>query len=495
MHLIPYILLLVYSLALLYITVYCLMQIHLLYYYTRYGEKAVSPLPEGPSKEKDWPMVTIQLPIFNERFVVERLLKSIIALDYPKDRMEIHVLDDSIDDTVAIAKKKVEEYFNQGYQIKHIHRIDRTGFKAGALKDAMPEANGEFIAIFDADFLPNSNFLKKTIPHFQDEKIGVVQTRWEHINKNYSLLTRLQAMQLDVHFSIEQKGRLAGNCLLQFNGTAGVWRRTTIDQAGGWEADTLTEDLDLSYRAQLKGWKIIYLEKIGSPSELPAEMNGLKSQQFRWQKGGAETAKKMLPTIWRSAIPLRQKMHATSHLLGSSIFVCVLISAVLSVPLMLMMERIQVNMSYAYAFYSAVICIIIVYYFANVQALRGEESYGRSLFKFIFLFPIFLCLSMGLSLHNTIAVVQGYLGKKSAFVRTPKFGIQGLADTFKKKKYLATKISWVTIFEGGMSIFFLVAACWGYFVINQTAFLVFHLMLFFGFGGIFYYSIRHLDFR
>ena len=281
--------LVVYSVGLMAITIYCLLQFHLLYYYKTKKNKYLLQVNTPHDESLDLPIVTIQLPIFNERYVVQRLLTSITALDYPKSKMEIQVLDDSTDDTVEITAKEVEKYSEQGFDIKHITRTDRTGYKAGALKSATTFAKGEFIAIFDADFLPEEDFLMKTMKHFADPKIGVVQTRWEHLNQNYSLLTRVQAFQLNVHFTVEQLGRKVGNLLLQFNGTAGVWRKETINDAGGWEADTLTEDLDLSYRAQLKGWKIIYLEDVTSPAELPSEMNGLRSQQFRWMKGGAET--------------------------------------------------------------------------------------------------------------------------------------------------------------------------------------------------------------
>jgi len=233
-----------------------------------------------------------------------------------------------------ISKRKTEEYKAKGFNIDFFHRVDRKGYKAGALKEGMKHAKGEFIAIFDADFLPREDFLLTTVPYFQDEEVGVVQTRWEHINRDYSMLTRLQAMQLNVHFTIEQLGRKVSNCFLQFNGTAGVWRRETIDSAGGWEADTLTEDLDLSYRAQMKGWEIKYLEKFGSPAELPAEMNALKSQQFRWMKGGAENARKLLPKVWNSDMPFSRKLQATSHLLSSGVFLFILIAGLVSVPLM-----------------------------------------------------------------------------------------------------------------------------------------------------------------
>ena len=516
-----YLILGIYTLALLYITIYCMMQFNLLYYYKRQSKKEENgdlqvakkkqvalagtsvayadstPVLDNPENEdQDWPFVTVQLPIFNELYVIERLIDAVVQFDYPKDRFEIHILDDSTDETVEVVRKKVEEYQAKGYQIEQILRSERNGFKAGALKDAMPYANGEFMAIFDADFLPNPDFLKKTIPYFADDSVGVVQTRWEHINENYSLITQLQALQLNVHFTVEQMGRMRGNLLLQFNGTAGVWRRSTIEDAGGWEADTLTEDLDLSIRAQLKGWRIHFLEEVGSPAELPAEMNSLKSQQFRWMKGGAETAKKMLPTVWKSDLGLWQKVQATSHLLASTVFVFVFITGVFSVPLLFvlgdLMEQGFRKDFFAY-FLAGLLSIIAVYYVANVQApIHKGASFPRLLYKFLFLFPLFLALSMGLSLHNSIAVLQGYIGKKSPFVRTPKFNIQSIKDSFVKNKYIYRKLSWTTIFEGFMALYFLGAVIGGIYLQNTT-FIIFHLMLVLGYLAIFYFTILHLN--
>ena len=518
MPIIAYIVLAIYTIALLYVTIYCLMQFDLLYHYKREVKKSkavatVTKKEATPSLvhagvsgvdlfENDRealqilpPHVTIQLPIFNELYVVERLIDSIMKIDYPKERLEIQVLDDSIDETVEITRKKVEEYQAKGFDIKQIRRLDRKGFKAGALKEAMQSAKGTFIAIFDADFLPDPAFLKETIPHFEDPEVGVVQTRWEHINEDYSIITRLQALQLNVHFSVEQTGRMKGKYLLQFNGTAGVWRRKTIEDAGGWEADTLTEDLDLSIRAQLKGWKIKYREEFGSPAELPAEMNGFKSQQFRWMKGGAETAKKILPKVWKSHLSFWQKVQATAHLLASTVFVFVFILGVFSVPLLFFLgDLIEVGFSknfFAY-FLVGLLSITAVYYTGNVQAAFHKESFSKLLYKFLFLFPLFLALSMGLSLHNSVAVLQGYLGKKSPFVRTPKFNIKSIKDQFSnRKKYLKYKLTWTTILEGLLALYFLAGVVSGIYLQNTT-FIIFHLMLFVGYGTIFYFTVKHL---
>lgn len=524
MALMAYTVLAIYSLALLYITVYCLMQFNLLYHYKKTKKiptRTLAPAKEiakgraqfimadgsietsdheegGVDSDKNYPFVTVQLPIYNEMYVIERLIDQIMAFEYPRESFEVHILDDSTDETVEIVQQKVLEYKAEGYKIEQIRRTNRTGFKAGALRDAMHLAKGEFIAIFDADFLPNPDFLKQTIPYFEDESVGVVQTRWEHLNEDYSLITKLQALQLNVHFTVEQTGRMMGNYLLQFNGTAGVWRRKTIDEAGGWEADTLTEDLDLSIRAQLKGWKIRFLEEIGSPAELPAEMNSFKSQQFRWMKGGAETAKKMIPSIWRSQLSLWQKTQATFHLMGSTVFVFVFVMGVFSVPLLFFLsDLIEFGLSknfFAY-FLVGLLSIIAVYYTGNVQANTHKEPFSKMLFKFAFLFPVFLALSMGLSLHNSIAVLQGYIGKKSPFVRTPKLNIQSLKDSFKKRnKYLNHKLSWTTIFEGLLSLYFLGGVFSGIYLQNTT-FIVYHFMLFIGFGTIFFYTVRHLSLK
>jgi cellulose synthase/poly-beta-1,6-N-acetylglucosamine synthase-like glycosyltransferase len=483
-----YFILSIYVFALIYITVYCLSQLNLLYHYLKQAKhKAV--LEEIPT-EKDWPFVTVQLPIFNEMYVVDRLIDKICEFDYPKDKFEIQIIDDSTDETVEISKRKVAEYKAKGFDIKMVQRNDRVGYKAGALKHANESAKGDYLAIFDADFLPRKDFLKATVPYFDDEKVGVVQTRWEHINQDYSLITKLQALQLNVHFTVEQSGRKAGNFLLQFNGTAGVWRKACIDDAGGWEADTLTEDLDLSYRAQMKGWEIKYLEKFGSPAELPAEMNALKSQQFRWMKGGAENARKLLPKVWKSDMPFSKKLQATSHLMSSGVFMFILLAGLVSVPLVFLLETIVVDVKYFAVFLISMLCVIAVYYVANVEAELNRKSYLKTLLKFVLLFPVFLSLSMGLSLHNTIAVLQGYRGKKSPFIRTPKFNIKNITDSFQKENYMAKKLPWTTIFEGILAIYFIGGIVAGMYLQNTT-FLAFHTLLAFGFGTICFYSVRH----
>lgn len=487
---IAYLILGVYCAALTYITLFCFMQISVLRSYRNYRKKNPFKEPEKVSAtDEDLPFVTVQLPIYNEYYVIGRLIDYVAAFDYPKDKFEIHIIDDSTDETVDLVAQKVEEYKAQGFNIQQVRREVRQGFKAGALRDATHLAKGELIAIFDADFLPRKDFLLATVGHFKNPNVGVVQTRWEHINRDYSLMTKLQAFHLDMHFTVEQKGRQVSDCLLQFNGTAGLWRKSTIADAGGWEADTLTEDLDLSYRAQLKGWKIIFLERLGSPAELPAEMNGFKSQQFRWSKGGAETARKMLPIIWKSDLTRKQKIHASMHLTGSSVFVFVFITAILSVPLTFLEPTLGFDYNYLAIFLVGMVSLVFVYYEANVRATIEKHSYLKLLFKFIVLFPTFIALTMGLSLHNTIAVLQGYLGKKSDFIRTPKFNIVNINDTFKKSKYVVDKVPWTSLFEFMLAIYFLAAVIGGWFV--SSYFIIYHMMLTFGFGYVSYLSIKH----
>lgn len=484
-----YCILFIYICALSYIGIFCLMQLHLLFIYIRKSNQNRIELPMS-----EYPMVSIQLPIFNEKYVIERLINAVTKFDYPKDRFEIRVLDDSSDETVDIVHQCVTKYKKQGFNIHHITREARTGFKAGALRDDMKNTKGEFIAIFDADFVPKPDFLKRTMPFFEDANVGVVQTRWGHLNEDYSLLTKLQAFHLNVHFTVEQAGRDKGNYFLQFNGTGGVWRAKAIEEAGGWEADTLTEDLDLCMRAQLNGYKIAFLENIVSPAELPAEMNGLKSQQYRWMKGGAETAKKLIPSIWKSDISFGKKLHTTLHLLGSTVFLCVFLAGFISVPLVFFIDESVIDIRYFSVFLANTLAIVSVYFIGNVKTLWIQDSLIKKLLKFVFLFPLFLAMSMGLSLHNSIAVIQGFIGKKTPFIRTPKLNLNNLSKSIKNKQYITSKLSLATIFEGLLSIYFLSAIIMSI-KQNNTPFLAFHSLLLIGYGSIFIMSIKHLKFK
>lgn len=495
-----YLMLLIYFFAMAWVTAYCLIQFHLLYIYKRHHRQHPDePIKNYAPDNPNVPFVTVQLPMFNEMYVAERIIDYVAKQEYPKDRFEIHVLDDSTDETVGIVAAKVAALKAEGFNIEHIHRVNRQGYKAGALQEAMPLAKGDFIAIFDADFTPRTDFLRSTMAYFEDPKVGIVQTRWEHINADYSMLTRMQALQLNVHFTVEQAGRSYGNLLLQFNGTAGVWRKNVIDEAGGWQSDTLTEDLDLSFRAQILGYKIKYLEKLESPAELPVEMNALKGQQFRWNKGGAQNARKLLHLIWKESgnrLNLTQKIHATSQLLAYGIFLWMFIAACSSIPLAFAFSELGISTHFLSFSVLGLIAMAAISYTANISAAlnrSGQPTLWEKV-RFFGMFVTFMPISLGLSLYNAIAVVEGLRGKASSFVRTPKYGINAQGkqqSTFKKASYVARKISWVTIAEGVMSVVFATAVVVGIRTEN-TAFLLFHSMLSVGFGIICYYSIKHL---
>lgn len=478
-----------YASLLTFILVYSFVQASLVMNYLRFHRnKAKTEEPETKVLT-EFPFITVQLPVYNEKYVVERLIDSIAALDYPKSRLEIQVLDDSTDETVDIARSKVNELSQNGVLISHIYRSNRVGYKAGALDEGLKIAKGEFIVIFDSDFLPNPEFLQMTIPHFEDERIGVVQTRWEHLNREYSWLTRLQAFGLDAHFSIEQTGRNAGGHFINFNGTAGVWRKKCIEDAGGWSADTLTEDLDLSYRAQLRGWKFSYLENVGSPAELPALIDALKTQQFRWTKGAAECARKNLKKVLVSdEISLSTKVHSVFHLMNSFLFVCIALSAIISIPL-LFIKTITPDLDWLFKLGSVFMTsFVILAWFYAVSFFKRLPGTIKSTFDFLITFPLFLAVSMGLSLHNSIAVVEGYLGIKSPFIRTPKMNLVNKSDDWNGNNYLASKISVLTIFEGLLMLYFIMGIYLGIHF-GDYGLMPFHIMLSVGFGYVFFSTI------
>ena len=473
----------VYAFFLAAILLYNLLQLNLLFHYLRRG-RVPSPPPLDPAS---LPLVTIQLPLFNEPYVAERLIDNILALDYPRERLEVQVLDDSTDGTTTLCERKAAHYRAQGFDIQVIHRTDRWGYKAGALADGLPRAKGEFVAVFDADFLPNPQFLRHTLGYFQDPKVGVVQTRWTHLNDDYSLFTRLQALQLNVHFTIEQTGRRTGNHFLQFNGTAGIWRRRAIEDAGGWRADTLTEDLDLSFRAQLRHWQIVYLEDVEAPAELPVEMNGIKSQQFRWMKGGAENARLLAPLVLKADLDLSTRLHALAHLANSSVFLAVLMIALTSVVLVPFMDQLGAYTGFLSLSLLGLVGVAAVYFVANLRLQPRPLSLQRVL-ALIFYFPLLLTLSMGLSFHNSVAVIEGLLGIKSSFVRTPKFNIVGQRRG-KMDRRQRNPIGKSLIIEGLLALLFALAL--GMAVSFQSyGFFLFHLMLAIGFGTIFVASWR-----
>jgi cellulose synthase/poly-beta-1,6-N-acetylglucosamine synthase-like glycosyltransferase len=478
-----YLLLGLYVFFLVLILAYNLLQLNLLRHYL--GRKKTSPPP--PLTPEKMPFVTIQLPLFNEPYVAERLIDNIVTLDYPHDRFEVQILDDSIDSTTELCENRAAYHRNHGIDIQVIHRTNRTGYKAGALAEGLAQAKGEFIAIFDADFLPNRQFLQKTIPYLQDERVAVVQTRWTHLNDDYSLFTKLQALQLNVHFTIEQMGRKAGHHLLQFNGTAGIWRKQAIDDAGGWKADTLTEDLDLSFRAQLKHWEIVYLEDVEAPAELPVEMNGIKSQQFRWMKGGAENARRLAPMILQSELKPVTKLHALAHLGNSSIFVAVLLLALTSVALLPFLDDLKLDTRFLGLSLLGLIGVAAVYFHANIRLLPRPMK-AKQLFALIGYFPLLLTMSMGLSFHNAVAVIEGYLGIKSSFVRTPKYNIVGHIRQ-RRDQDQKNPISNTLIIEGLLTLLFCAALLMSV-RLQDYSFFIFHLMLALGFGTVFVVSWR-----
>ncbi len=474
-----------YSISLLYIFLFSLGQLHLTWLYVR-RKNDKSDL--SGSAQVFSPKVTIQLPVFNERYVVERLIEAVSKLKYPKDSLEIQILDDSTDDTTAIILKKVESLRLLKLDINLIHRENRSGFKAGALDHALKLAKGEFIAIFDADFIPDPDFLKNTLHVFSDPSIGAVQTRWDHINKDYSILTRLQAFGLDAHFSVEQGARNNAGSFINFNGTCGIWRKECIEDAGGWSSDTLTEDLDLSYRAQLKNWKFIYLEEISTPGELPVIMPAIKAQQYRWNKGAAETARKVFGKVVHSDIAGINKVHAFFHLFNSSVFLSLLLGAILSVP-MLFIRRDHPELNWIFIlgniFLLGFMSITIFYW---VATKRFNENASRTFFN---LFPGFLVVSMGLSLHNGIAVIEGLLGIKTPFVRTPKFNITRKGESWKNNIYVHPKLNAITLFEGLLCLYFIAGIAIGFYL-QVNILILFHVMLAIGFGCVFYYSVKPL---
>jgi len=474
-----------YILSLLYIFLFSVSQLHLSWIYLKQKHIHNHKISTDPSFK---PRVTIQLPVYNEKYVIERLIDAVGALDYPKDKLEIQVLDDSTDETSAIIARRIEWMQTSGLDIRHIRRANRIGFKAGALAYGLTLASGEFFAIFDADFIPERDFLDRTLPYFSDPSIGVVQTRWAHINKDYSFLTQLQAFGLDAHFSIEQSARNAAGSFINFNGTCGIWRKQCIESAGGWSYDTLTEDLDLSYRAQLKGWKFKYLEDVSTPGELPVLMQAIKSQQFRWNKGGAETARKLFGSVLRSDASFIRKTHAFFHLFNSSVFVGVLIAALLSVP-MLYIKSTHPEISWLFdlgiMFLFGFLSISIFYWIAT------KQFYKNPWHTFIRRFPSFLIISMGLSLHNGLAVMEGMLGIKTPFIRTPKFNIFQKGDAWQNNVYFNPSLNIVTVLEGFLCLYFIfgiVAGIW----LHDSILLIFHTMLALGFGSVFFYSVNTL---
>ena len=427
------------------LAVYGFHRSQLVYLFFRTREKKPSP----KSTFTNLPFVTVQLPMFNERYVAKRLIEAIANLNYPKDKLEIQVLDDSTDDTTEIVKDTVKSIEKRGIQISLIHRTDRTGYKAGALENGLKTAKGEFIAVFDADFNPGPEVLNDTINYFTDDEVGMVQMRWGHINRRYSMLTRIQSLMLDGHFIIEHDARCRSGRFFNFNGTAGIWRRQAISDAGGWEHDTLTEDMDLSYRAQLKGWRFVYLTDVVAPAEIPVEMASFKSQQHRWAKGSIQVAKKMLPSIIRSDAPFKVKMEAFFHLTNNLAYVLMIFLALLLLPNLLVRtehgwrEVLLIDLP---LFMGTTFSIGTFYVVAH------KSVYG-SLWKAILKVPFLMSLGIGLSINNAKAVIEGLIGYDTEFVRTAKHGAGQQQVLLDKMKYRARK-SMLPLIEMAFALYF-----------------------------------------
>ncbi|MBC7525046.1 MAG: glycosyltransferase [Flavobacterium sp.] len=490
MLLLSYLVLFFYSVAILLIFFYGLAHLNLFFNYLK-SKKVVKIYDKfNFDNPNEIPFVTIQLPIYNEKYVIQRLLLKIAQIEYPKDKLEIQVLDDSTDDSIAETATLVSQILQTGIDIKHIQRNNRIGFKAGALKEGLVVAKGEFIAIFDADFLPQSDWLLKTIPYFKKDNVGVVQTRWGHINRNYSLLTKVQAFALDAHFTLEQVGRNSKSHFINFNGTAGIWRKKCIFESGNWESDTLTEDLDLSYRAQLLQWDFIYLEDVTTPAELPAILSAARSQQFRWNKGGAENFIKMRSRLLSShAISVKTKIHGLLHLLNSSMFLFVFLMAILSVPALFIKNQYG-HLSIYFDFMVLFIVTSIIFFVSYWNTYKNLQGGGiRNFISFIGLFFTFYSIAMGFSFQNSIAVLEGLTGKKSDFIRTPKFNIEAFKEHWKENIYISKKISKYTLVEGLLMLYFFFALYAG-FMLHDFGLYPFHLMLFFGFSYVFFNSFK-----
>ena len=435
-----------YFLVLTILAVYGLHRYWLVYDFYKYSKNVAGP----PPPMERWPRVTIQLPIFNERYVVERLVEAVSRFDYPRELLDIQVLDDSTDETQRIARDCVERYAATGLPIVYIHRANREGFKAGALENGLKMAQGEFVTIFDADFLPDADFLRRTLPYFTDPKTAMVQTRWTYLNSDYSLLTEVETILLDGHFVIEHGARSRRGAFFNFNGTAGVWRRAAIEDAGGWQHDTLTEDTDLSYRAQLRGWKFLYLPEIECASELPVDMNGFKAQQARWAKGLMQTAKKILPRVFKADVPWHVKAEAFFHLTANISYPLMIVFSAMLLPALIVrlyqgwLQMLLIDLP----LFLASTCSISSFYVTAQRVLRPKKWWRTFLYM-----PFVMATGIGISVRNAKAVLEAIFGVRSEFARTPKYKIEGRTDTIAKKSY-RNKAGWIPFAEVCLGFYF-----------------------------------------
>jgi cellulose synthase/poly-beta-1,6-N-acetylglucosamine synthase-like glycosyltransferase len=424
---------------------------------------------------EDLPRVTVQLPIFNEQYVVDRLLDAVCKLDYPREKLDIQLLDDSTDETVGVARSLVERYIALGHPITYLHRDNREGFKAGALAEGLKSSRGEFVAIFDADFVPPPEFLMKCIHHFTDPKIGMVQTRWTHINRNYSFLTEVEAILLDGHFVLEHSGRARSGVFFNFNGTAGMWRRVAIDEAGGWEHDTLTEDTDLSYRAQLKGWKFLYLQDVECPAELPVEMTAFKTQQARWAKGLIQVAKKILPRVLVSDAPRQVKVEAWYHLTANLSYPLMIVLSVLLLPAMV----IRFYQGWFQMLYIDLpLFMASTFSISSFYLVSQKELFPRIWPRAFLFLPLLMALGIGLTITNTRAVLEALVGKQTAFARTPKYRVESKKDRVGASKY-RQRLGWVPWIELLIGTYFALTV---YYAIDNENYITVPFLLLFVIG-------------
>lgn len=472
-----------YLLVLGVLAVYGFHRGQLLYLYWKHRHQA----PRPASKFKELPVVTVQLPMFNEMYVAERLLESVAGIDYPKDKLQIQVLDDSTDETRNIARNKVEELVERGFDAVYLHRTDRTGYKAGALEAGVAAAKGDYLLVFDADFVPTPSIVRDLIHHFTDPTVGMVQARWGHLNRDYSMLTRVQSMMLDGHFVVEHIARNRSGRFFNFNGTAGIWRKAAIIDAGGWQHDTLTEDMDLSFRAQMRGWRFVYVPDALAPAEVPCEMNSFKSQQFRWAKGSAQTAKKLLPIVLRAKLPWKVKLEAIFHLTNNFAYLFLVILAMLQLPNMILRQEMQRPelLLLDVPLFALTSGSIVLFYLTTHRALYNN------LWEAVRRLPLMMALGIGLSLNNARAVVEGLFGRESEFVRTPKHGVTGSDQSWAKKKYRAGKnvFSWI---ELGFGLYFVATIALGVFIGAWASipFLVLFMVGFLYVGGLSLFQAR-----
>jgi cellulose synthase/poly-beta-1,6-N-acetylglucosamine synthase-like glycosyltransferase len=467
-----------------FIFLYSLAQGHLLVHFFKFKKESQQVPHQIPYP---WPKVTVQLPIYNELYVVERLIDAVAQLNYTSDWLQIQILDDSTDQTSELIQAKLLAYPSVNFQ--YLHRTNRQGFKAGALREALPSAEGEFIAIFDADFVPDPDFLIKALPYFSSPQVGMVQSRWTHLNQNYSILTQLQAFALDAHFLIEQSGRNQQGAFINFNGTAGIWRKGCILDAGNWEDDTLTEDLDLSYRAQRKGWKFVYRPEIESPAELPPILSAIKSQQFRWTKGGAQCLVKHAGKVLNENHPLGIKFHAFAHLFNSTIFIAILLTSFCSIGLWWGVQLKEIPLELFWASGISMIGFVLVAGVYLVSYLTAQQYSWKSILGALWKLPLFFSVSMGLALHNSQAVLEGLTGKKSPFIRTPKFNLEAGSVSLKANAYRLRTLPMSTWLEGGMGLLFGGMVVLGI-LYDNFLFLPFHGLLALGYSLVFISSLR-----